>query len=129
MISMENEKAGKPMVKCLVKLAEGSFTGKLDSKETLRILDRTKQKYRLSDYSFLNIALIPVGSNKYEYLVYANIPDAPLPLNYQERKGLLNFIGGKMTWPAVAVESFKTNAQRFEALFAPSPKQYSEDLK
>jgi hypothetical protein len=107
-----------------VRLAEGRFEGRLDTNETLRILDRTRRKYELSDNSLLNVAFIPVGGNKYEYLVYANLPGAPLPLNYQNEKGLVHFIGGKILWPIVeAPKAIRTNRQNFDALFAPAPEQ------
>lgn len=127
-ISMEDTQIGEPRIKGLLRLAEGSFTGRLDSTETLRILERTRQEQRLSNYSLLNIAIIPAGSDKYEYLVYANLPGAPLPLNYQDQKGLIHFVGGRVLWPAIeAPKTSRTNRQEFEALFAPAPEQYRDD--
>lgn len=117
---MENEQSGKPKIEGIVVLAEGVLSGNVTSSDALRILEKSRLRYQLRDNSLLNIAFIPAGSNKYEYMVYANTPNAPLPMNYQIRKGLINFIGGKVVSPAVTVTK-KTNAQRFEELFIPAP--------
>lgn len=92
---MENEQSEKPKIKGLVVLAEGMLSGNVTSSDALRILEKSRLRYQLRDNSLLNVAFIPTGSNKYEYMVYANVPNAPLPLNYQIRKGLINFIGEK----------------------------------
>jgi hypothetical protein len=122
---MEKEQSGKPKIEGLVVLAEGMLSGNVTSNDALRILEKSRLRYQLRDNSLLNIAFIPTGSDKYEYMVYANIPNAPLPMNYQIRKGLINYIGGKVVSPIVTVLQ-KTNAQKFEELFAPAPEQYGE---
>lgn len=122
---MEKTQTGKPKIKDILELAVGSFVGRADSTKTLEILQKTRRDYELSDNSLLNIAIIPAGDNKYEYIVYANLPGAPLPLNYQNQKGLIHFIGGKVLWPVTVPETMK-NRQNFEGLFAPTPEQYNE---
>ena len=97
-------------------LAEGTLRGRVGSSEVLRILEQSRSRYNLSDNSLLNVVFVPLIGDNYRYMVYVNTPDAPLPLSYNEKKGLISVIGGKVLLPAIP----QTGRQQFDALLAPA---------